>query len=110
MISHCGLICTECDAYQATRTMDQQKATAVAAQWSQQFGVEVKVEHVWCDGCLVGGKKCAHCGECELRACSMGKGLKNCGRCDEYPCAKLEGFFQMAPQARAVLDGEHAAR
>jgi len=36
-------------------------------------------------------------------------GVANCGACDEYAredggCEKIEGFFQFAPDARAVLD------
>jgi len=108
MISHCGLICTRCDAYLATRTMDADRAAEVAAAWSRQFQIQVEVEHVWCDGCLVGGRKCAHCGECEIRACAMERGVANCGRCEEFACERLEAFFGMVPQARATLEAIRA--
>jgi hypothetical protein len=110
LIACCGLACTDCGAYQATRTMDQTKAAQVAAEWSQQFHVTVLPEHVWCDGCTVAGKKCAHCGECEIRSCALGRNLASCGQCDEYPCAQLTAFFAMVPPAKAVLDEVHTAR
>jgi len=104
MIAYCGLVCTECPGYLATQANDPVAAQKVAAEWSKAYHIDVKVEHVWCDGCLVEGKKCAHCGECEVRACARKRGVENCARCDQYPCATLEGFFKMAPMARASLD------
>jgi hypothetical protein len=103
MIARCGLICTDCEAYRATRTMDHSTAQQVAEQWSKMFNAQVLVDHVWCDGCLVGGKKCAHCGECEIRACAEKRGLANCGHCDEFSCDTLTAFLRLAPGAREVL-------
>ena len=105
MIARCGLICTDCGAYRATRTMDKAAAKKVADEWSKAFHVKVKVQDVWCDGCLVGGKKCKHCGECEIRACAEKRGVANCAKCADYGCAKLSAMFQMVPQAKATLDG-----
>lgn len=110
MIGCCGLVCSDCGAYQATRTMDPARAAQVAAEWSQQFHVDVKVEHVWCDGCTQPGKKCAHCAECELRTCALGRSLASCGECGDYPCEKLTAFFAMVPPAKDVLDRVHASR
>jgi len=104
MISCCGLVCTECPAYLATQANDENKARETAAMWSKMFSIEVKIEDVWCDGCLVEGKKCAHCGECEIRACVFEKKLDNCAHCDDYGCQKISGFFQMVPDAKKYLD------
>jgi hypothetical protein len=104
MIAYCGLGCTECPAYLATQANDPVAAQKIAAEWSKAYSADVKVENVWCDGCLVDGKKCAHCGECEIRACAQNLGVENCARCGKYPCAPLEGFFKMAPMARQSLE------
>jgi hypothetical protein len=104
IISCCGLVCSECPAYVATKENDPDKAQQTAELWSRLYGVEVEVGHVWCEGCMLPGKKCHHAGECELRACGMARGLETCAACDDYPCPKLEGFFAMAPQARVNLD------
>jgi hypothetical protein len=100
----CGLVCSECPAYVATQTNDTAKAAATAKEWSQQFGIDVAVEHVWCDGCTAAGRKCAHCAECEIRSCATGRGLATCAPCADYPCKQLEGFFGMVPMAKATLD------
>jgi hypothetical protein len=108
MVAYCGLVCTECPAFLATKKDDLALAMKTAAEWSKAFGVDVKVEHVWCDGCLVGGKKCAHCGECEIRACAEERGLSSCAACADYACAQLEAFFAMAPTARVELEALRA--
>ena len=110
MIAYCGLTCTSCDAYLATRNDDEARARTTAVAWSQQFGLEVAVADVWCDGCLVGGKKCAHCGECAIRACARERAVESCGACDDYPCPTVSELLAMVPEARARLDGIHAAR
>ena len=104
MISGCGLVCSECPAYLATQADDENKARQTAAMWAEMFNIEVEVEDVWCDGCLAEGRKCAHCGECEIRACVVEKELDNCAHCDDYGCEKISGFFQMVPDARNILD------
>lgn len=110
MIAFCGLECTVCPAYLATQTSDLALAERTAKEWSEQFHVDVKVENVWCDGCLVGGKKCAHCLECEIRACGQKRGVANCGLCDDYPCATVSPLLGMVPDAKVRLDSIHAGR
>jgi hypothetical protein len=104
MIGHCGLVCTKCPDYLATQAGDKVMAAEVAAQWSKEFNTEVKVEHVWCDGCLVEGKKCAHCAECKIRACAKERGVVNCAACDDYSCDILAEFHKMVPPAKELLD------
>jgi len=105
IIACCGLTCTECDAYKATQEKDVTLAKKTAAAWSAQFHVDVKVDDVWCDGCTVPGRKCAHCGECEIRACAQKRSLANCAACADYPsCKIIGGFFAMVPQAKQALD------
>ena len=110
MIAYCGLVCSDCPAYVATKANDRAALERVAAQWRQEFGAPgITVESVICDGCVAEGRKCAHCSECEIRACGMARGVANCGHCDEYAsCDKLAGFFAMVPDAKTVLDGVRA--
>jgi hypothetical protein len=106
MIAYCGLICTDCPAYLATKANDENKARETADLWAKQYGVKVAVADVWCDGCVVEGKKCAHCAECEIRACGIGRSVENCGRCADFSCEKTEKFFTMVPFARDLLKEE----
>ena len=105
MIGCCGLVCTDCPAYQATQANDAEKIAQIATEWSNQYDANVTPDNVWCDGCLAGGRKCGHCHECEVRACAIEKDMANCGVCSEYAdCNTIQNFLKMAPLAKAVLD------
>jgi hypothetical protein len=108
IVACCGLICSECNAYKASRNNDLQLAEKTAAEWSAQFHVEVKVEDIWCDGCTAAGRKCAHCSECEIRDCAMKRSVANCSGCVDYPCKTIEGFLAMVPAAKVKLDSLRA--
>jgi hypothetical protein len=104
MIAYCGLTCSACPAFLATRAGDEAKARETAELWTKLYHTNVKVEDVWCDGCLVEGRKCAHCGECKIRACAREKGVASCALCADYVCKELEGLLSMVPEARAALE------
>jgi len=110
MIACCGLVCSACPAFLATKAGDENKARETAELWTRLYNTNVRVEDVWCDGCIVEGKKCAHCGECKIRACAREKGVANCAHCADYACQELVGFFSMVPDARATLERIRASR
>ena len=107
IIGSCGIVCTECPAYIARRTGDQELREKTAKEWSGQYGAEIPASAVDCDGCHASdGVQIGHCAECEIRACSQSThGIENCGLCGDYPCQRITGFFEYVPTAKAVLDG-----
>jgi hypothetical protein len=107
IIGSCGIVCTECPAFIARRTDDQALREKTAKEWSEQYGAVIPVEEINCDGCHASdGVQISHCGECDIRRCCQGvHGLENCGLCGDYPCEKVEKFFEFVPDARVVLDG-----
>lgn len=113
VIAYCGLVCSECSAYLATKAGDREAVEKVAAQWREEYHApNITAENVWCDGCLAeGGRHCGHCAECGIRACGVARKVENCGRCPDYAaCEKIKGFLEMAPEAKAVLDEIAAGR
>ncbi len=110
LIAVCGLICSDCSAYLATQANDPAAIERVAAQWRQEYNApNITVAGIPCDGCVPEGRKCFHCTECQLRACGLAHGVANCAYCADYAsCAKIAGFFQMVPAARATLEGVRA--
>lgn len=106
IIAYCGLVCSECPAFVATQAGDLAGLEKIAAQWREEYNAPgITVESVYCDGCLgEGGKKCAHCGDCEIRLCGMERGVENCAFCSDYACAKLEAFLGFVPTARDLLN------
>ncbi|MBI5528397.1 MAG: DUF3795 domain-containing protein [Deltaproteobacteria bacterium] len=110
MISRCGLVCTDCPAYKATKAKDEKLAAETAKLWSKLYHADVTVSDVWCNGCIGRGKKCAHYAECDIRKCAQRHRTINCGHCARYGCDTITGFFKMVPDAKKVLDREHRAR
>jgi len=98
IIAYCGLNCDECGAYLATVANDDAKRKEVAEQWSKEFHADIKAADINCEGCLsVGENIFSHCKVCEIRLCGIERKVANCACCDDFVCAKLEKFFQMAP-------------
>ncbi len=101
LISACGLVCSECDAFLATQAGDAAAIERVAAQWSEQFGATIPAAGVWCDGCMTGGeRRCGHVDECKIRACVVGRSLANCAGCTTT-CAACSRSSSGSPRSRA---------
>lgn len=104
-IAYCGIVCTECPAFIATKNNDDAKRKETAELWSKQFGHPMKPEDINCEGCLPDtGKKIGYVFVCEIRKCGQEKGVENCAYCPDYTCEKLEQFFKVAPMLKANLD------
>ncbi len=104
LFAFCGLDCAGCPAYIATQADDQAAKEQVLAQWRTQFGPDMGMEAVTCDGCTGSGRHGGYCGACPVRACGVERGVANCAHCPDYGCEKLEAFLQMAPPARENLE------
>jgi len=105
LVAFCGLICSDCGAFIATQNDDNQKRKEVAEEWSKAFQVDLKPEAINCDGCTSESSRVFnYCLVCEVRACGKKRQLKNCAYCLDYPCEKLNKFFEMAPAAKDNLE------
>ena len=106
MIAYCGLICTECPAYIAHKTDDEQLRIKTATEWSKMFKVKLKPEIINCVGCLeTDGILFPHCLECKIRACCRERNLVNCAYCEDFGCEIISEFLDLVPEAKKVLDG-----
>ena len=101
LIAYCGLICTECPAYIATRQDDTNKLQALALEW---YGEEDNAEFCLCDGCTTGGRKNNYCKECGVHLCAKDRGVVNCAHCDDYGCETLTTLFEHIPLGKETLD------
>lgn len=105
MIAYCGLVCTDCGAYIATRKNDDEMRGEIAAEWTAKYNHPFKPEDINCDGCLPATvKTLGYLNMCAIRKCGQEKGVKNCGWCRDYSCAKTDEFFKMVPDAKKTLD------
>ena len=111
MLAMCGLDCGACPAYVAYKTNDDALRAKTAAEWSKQFGVEMKPADINCLGCLkTKGVQISHCAQCEIRKCGLSRNVKSCALCDDYPCQKISQFVANVPPARANLEEVRRSR
>lgn len=106
MTAYCGLDCSGCDTFIATKDDDDTKRTQVAKEWSKLYNADIKPEQINCKGCKSNGTELFnHCKVCDIRKCGLEKEVENCAMCENYICEKLENFFSLVPQCRELLDG-----
>ncbi|MDQ7792677.1 MAG: DUF3795 domain-containing protein [Desulforudis sp.] len=105
MIAYCGLVCSNCPTFLATKNDDDVARAKTVALYSEKYGFDLKPEDINCDGCQsVGGKLIGFCQACEIRQCCHGRGLDNCVLCDEQPCERLIKFHEFSPDAKACFE------
>ena len=103
-LAACGLICSECPAFIATKKNDTHLREKTALEWSETHQAQIKAEDIRCLGCSNEEVLFSYCYECNIRACCHEKGLSNCAKCFDYPCNHVEEFFQFVPETQETLD------
>ena len=105
MIAFCGLDCTKCDAFIATKNNDNKLREETAKKWKKEFNHPgLRSEDINCDGCLsVDGILFKHCKFCKIRKCASGKEIENCVHCEDYSCIELDEFHKHAKEAKVNL-------
>lgn len=108
IIAYCGLNCSTCRIYLATREKDPEKQKemreGIARYIKEHFDPNTRLEDITdCDGCTVkDGRLYSGCQKCEVRKCAIQKGVKNCAYCKEYACDKLiKQFNTEGPESGA---------
>jgi hypothetical protein len=110
IISYCGITCSDCPTFKATRMNDHAERRRVAELWTKQYGHPFKAEDINCDGCLTKGTRVFnYTNICEIRKCGQGRDLKNCAYCEDYKCEKLSKLHEQAAEAKKTLDAIHGS-
>lgn len=98
LTAHCGLNCSTCKIFLATRENDAARKNAlkeeIAAIILERYGRQMSVNQITdCDGCRAeGGRLFSGCLECEIRKCAIEKKVESCAFCTDYPCENLHRF------------------
>ena len=111
IVAYCGIICSDCPTFKATKMDDDAERRRVAKLWTKQYGKEFKMEDINCDGCLTRGQRVfSYCNICEIRKCAREKNVENCAYCEDYACKKLSKLFDEFKPAKEVLDEIRASK
>ena len=93
LIACCGLDCEKCDARIATVNDDNALREKTAQFWSKINQVQITPEMINCMGCRTEGVKTPYCDSmCEIRKCTMKKGLDTCGECADMEKCEILGM------------------
>lgn len=106
MISACGVICSECPAYQGAAKGPAHQTRTVEA-WRRIYALNERTENISCGGCLGPDDQLFHSSRgCKARRCCRGHGFSTCAECPEPSCEDLEhaqSVWDDVPRIAATL-------
>ncbi|MGB7538992.1 MAG: DUF3795 domain-containing protein [Anaerolineales bacterium] len=110
IIAYCGLDCTACPVFMATKTNDPALQEKTAREWSVLFAAftgrsDLRAEEMVCEGCpAADGRVFLGCRVCSMRICAREQKLTTCAECGRFEsCGQLNGFFTQAADAKQRL-------
>ena len=108
IIAYCGLDCSKCDAYIATKNNDEKLRIKTAELWSKLNGITILPEHINCEGCRCDGKKTVFCDKlCKIKQCAEDKKYQTCGDCNNIDnCNIIKMITDTNKDALNRLKGE----
>jgi hypothetical protein len=109
-LAYCGLDCSGCDVYRATKFDDDDLRRQHARKVFDQFKVVVEPQQVNCHGCRDTRPKSGYCAWCEVRSCAIGRELENCAYCADFPCDKLDKVHAAMITVGKAVNGIASAR
>ena len=106
IIAKCGLICSECNACQATIQDSDELRKKTAEQWSAMFNATIDWKTINCLGCQQSDKEklFSYCSMCEIRNCALEKGFTTCADCPDFGCNKVKEIWKHNSVARTNLE------
>ncbi|MFO8062879.1 MAG: DUF3795 domain-containing protein [bacterium] len=105
IIAYCGLVCSDCPAFIAHKTDDNDIREKTAKMWSEFYNADITTDMINCTGCHGSGVLFRHCDECNIRQCCHEKHLDNCSGCPDFICnSKLKPLLDAVPAAKELLE------
>ena len=105
MIAYCGIDCSKCESYLASRSGSGEELAQIADRMAKLYNTEVRPEDVVCDGCKEGERHFYFCSNmCAMRKCCAGKRYETCIECGDFPCTDLQAVLDHVPDARNNLE------
>lgn len=104
ILTRCGYRCDLCHAFKDNILKDD-KRELLSEGWNKVFGIEIKPEDIYCEGCLSCKSELKLIdGECQVRSCVQARGIENCSQCEAFLCEILERRLVRYEDLEAKLD------
>jgi hypothetical protein len=88
----CGLYCGVCAIYIAHRENNLKFKERLRDFYQKGLGATtLAVDDIRCEGCL-SGVISIFCQTCQIRSCTIEKGIEGCHQCDDFPCKYIDEF------------------
>jgi hypothetical protein len=100
-IVYCGIDCSLCPAYLATKSNDVTKLEEVATLFSTKER-KFTANDIICNGCI-STRIYKWALECPTRNCARDKNVVNCGQCKNYPCKSLEFHWKQSGEQGVIM-------
>lgn len=97
--SPCGLYCGVCAILIAHRDNNEKFKKRLVALYKGDVpgkGIlpnceNLTTDDIVCEGCL-SDNRFMHCQQCDIRECTMAKGIAGCHECGDFPCRFIDKF------------------
>ncbi|MCG8565076.1 MAG: DUF3795 domain-containing protein [Desulfobacterales bacterium] len=104
-IAFCGLDCSQCPSFLATRADDDKARNQVSKWLARTYDIHIPPREINCDGCQdKNGRRLSYCAQCKVRACAVAKEFSTCAQCPDQPCADLKTFHAFSPEAEKAFN------
>jgi len=88
----CGLYCGVCGVYIAHRENNLKFKERLRDFYQKGLGAAtLVVDDIRCEGCL-SGVISIFCQTCQIRSCTIEKGIEGCHQCSDFPCKYIDEF------------------
>ena len=105
MFGCCGIDCSKCECFQATKNGDDLLKHEMAMKWSAIYQDWIHPGQIGCHGCMGDENHLSvFCAGCGIRRCCRSKNLTNCGACPQFPCEKSSALLGDAYAAEKYVN------
>ena len=98
----CGLYCGVCGVYVAHKDNNLKLKERLTTVFN------VGIDGLKCKGCL-SNELFEHCKTCQIKSCTIEKGIEGCHQCDDFPCPFIDNI-RMDIARKVVLRSVPARR